>query len=160
MCFLKNLEHTFLSQSIVFMARGERAGRCRGGGAQLTTKPIRYSLACFASLRFSQPTNSAPPAVSNSDLFNLMTPLQALSDAKHLVQSKQSELKCSTNKSSPDYCPVIVIGGSYPGFLSFSMRLLHSDVIDASYTASAPIRFYAQQVSDEIPRKAKDGYIH
>jgi len=93
----------------------------------------------------SQPTGVAPPGVSNEDLKNLMTPLQALADAKRLVKAKQKELGC-TERGTPNYCPVFVIGGSYPGFLSFSMRLLHGDVIDASYAASAPIRFYAQQI--------------
>jgi hypothetical protein len=44
------------------------------------------------------------------------------------------------------YCPVITVGGSYPGFLSAMMRTRYPGVVDMAYAASAPLRFYAQQI--------------
>ncbi|GMH77670.1 hypothetical protein TrLO_g15817 [Triparma laevis f. longispina] len=85
---------------------------------------------------------------TNDDLKLLMTPEQALYDAVTLVNSLRKDLGC-TAKGTPTYCPVISVGGSYPGFLSFSMRLLFPQHIDASYAASAPVKFYAQQVDGE-----------
>lgn len=38
--------------------------------------------------------------------------------------------------------------GSYPGFLSFSARLRYPAVFQGAYAASAPVRFYAQQVDE------------
>jgi len=73
-----------------------------------------------------------------------MTPSQALADAAHLVQTFQSDYNCGP-RGTPTYCPVITVGGSYPGFLSFAMRLQHSDVIDGAYAASAPVNFYSQK---------------
>mmetsp|Transcript_8716 Transcript_8716/g.17994 ORF Transcript_8716/g.17994 Transcript_8716/m.17994 type:complete len:491 (-) Transcript_8716:51-1523(-) len=88
------------------------------------------------------------PNATNSDLKLLMTPEQALRDAVTLVNSLRENLGC-TGKGTPTYCPVITVGGSYPGFLSFSMRLLFPQHIDASYAASAPVKFYAQQVDGQ-----------
>ncbi|GMH91645.1 hypothetical protein TrVE_jg10783 [Triparma verrucosa] len=85
---------------------------------------------------------------TNDDLQLLMTPEQALHDAVALVNSLRDTLGC-TAKGTPTYCPVISVGGSYPGFLSFSMRLLFPQHIDASYAASAPVKFYAQQVDGQ-----------
>ena len=77
-----------------------------------------------------------------------MTPSQALSDAVLLAQSFQRAHDCGP-RGTPTYCPVITVGGSYPGFLSFAMRLVHPAVVDAAYAASAPVLFYAQQVQQE-----------
>lgn len=74
-----------------------------------------------------------------------MTPDQALADAANLVRHLQVDLGCGP-RGSKEYCPVVVVGGSYPGFLSFLMRLRYPDLIDISYAASAPVKFYAQQV--------------
>ena len=41
---------------------------------------------------------------------------------------------------------MITFGGSYPGWMSAMMRLRYPAVVDAAYAASAPMRFYAQQV--------------
>ncbi|CAB9503064.1 Lysosomal Pro-X carboxypeptidase [Seminavis robusta] len=79
----------------------------------------------------------------------LFTAEQALMDAVRLVQHvAQDQLRCSLNKTSSDYCPVITVGGSYPGFLSMSARLRFPDVIDMSYAGSAPVKFYSQQVQE------------
>jgi hypothetical protein len=48
------------------------------------------------------------------------------------------------DRSSVDYCPLVTIGASYPGFLSAMFRLLHSDVVDMAYASSAPLLMYAQ----------------
>jgi len=41
---------------------------------------------------------------------------------------------------------VLTIGGSYPGWLSAMMRIRYPAVVDFSYSASAPMRFYSQEV--------------
>ena len=43
-------------------------------------------------------------------------------------------------------CPIITIGGSYPGWLSAMMRLRYPAVVDIAYSASAPMYFYTQEV--------------
>jgi hypothetical protein len=55
--------------------------------------------------------------ITNEDLRDLLTPAQALADAVRLIKHKQEELGCGP-RGSPDYCPVMTVGGSYPGFLS------------------------------------------
>jgi len=75
----------------------------------------------------------------------LMNTQQALADAAHLIRSKQAELNC-TKRGTPGYCPVHVIGGSYPGFLAAMMRLRYPAVVDSAHAASAPTRFYSQEV--------------
>ena len=54
----------------------------------------------------------------NDDYVGLLTPEQAMADMLKLLKHKQKELGCSTDRSSKHYCPVISVGGSYPGFLS------------------------------------------
>ena len=75
----------------------------------------------------------------------LLTPQQALADAVGLITHTRERLNC-TAWGTPGYCPVLTFGGSYPGFLSAMMRLRYPAVVDGSYAASAPMRFYAQQV--------------
>jgi Serine carboxypeptidase S28 len=70
-------------------------------------------------------------------------------DAAELVKHVANDLGCSDDKSSPDYCPVISVGGSYPGFLSAMSRLRFPEVFDMSYAASAPMKFYSQEVSQD-----------
>ena len=74
----------------------------------------------------------------------LLTPKQALQDAMRLIEFYRERLPCSSDRSSQDYCPVITVGGSYPGFLSAMARLLFPQVVDMAYAASAPMKFYAQ----------------
>lgn len=72
----------------------------------------------------------------------LLTYEQAIYDAIRLVTTLQREWGCSPSA----YCPVITVGGSYPGFLAAMARLVRPDVVDMAYAASAPMKFYAQQV--------------
>jgi Serine carboxypeptidase S28 len=80
---------------------------------------------------------------SHDELHTLLTPNQALWDAVRFIQYKRKELGCSLERNHPDYCPVISVGGSYPGFLSSLMRTIHSDVVDIGYGSSAPFRLYS-----------------
>jgi len=82
----------------------------------------------------------------DSDFIGLLTPEQAMADFLRLLKHKQKQLGCSTDRSSKKYCPVITVGGSYPGFLSAMMRLVHPDVIDIGYASSAPLHLYAQEL--------------
>jgi dipeptidyl-peptidase-2 len=76
----------------------------------------------------------------------LLTPQQALADAVVLTRAIQRAHNCSTRRGDAGYCPVITFGGSYPGWLSAMMRLRYPFVVDGAYAASAPMKFYAQQV--------------
>eukprot|EP00977_Amphora_coffeiformis_P003112 scaffold581_cov169-Amphora_coffeaeformis.AAC.2 len=62
------------------------------------------------------------------------------------VKTKQKTYGCSTDRQSPDYCPIVTVGASYPGFLAAMMRLVHSDIVDMAYASSAPLPLYAQTV--------------
>ena len=53
--------------------------------------------------------------------------------------------KCSGENGEPR-CPVITVGGSYPGWLSAMMRLRYPEVVDMAYAGSAPMLFYSQLV--------------
>ena len=72
----------------------------------------------------------------------LLTTEQALYDAVRLTQYYQTKMGCATTEmtSSSDattslYCPVIAVGGSYPGFLAATIRLRFPHVIDMAYAA-------------------------
>lgn len=75
-------------------------------------------------------------------LHHVLTPHQALDDIARFVQHKRQELGCSLDRTNPRYCPVIAVGGSYPGFLAALLRWVHPDVVDASYASSAPLQLY------------------
>mmetsp|Transcript_34496 Transcript_34496/g.73497 ORF Transcript_34496/g.73497 Transcript_34496/m.73497 type:complete len:526 (-) Transcript_34496:600-2177(-) len=79
------------------------------------------------------------------DKLQLMNSQQALADVAHFVRAQQAKRNC-TERGTPTYCPVLTIGGSYPGFLSAMMRLRYPAVVDMAYSASAPMKFYSQQV--------------
>jgi pimeloyl-ACP methyl ester carboxylesterase len=84
---------------------------------------------------------------TTDQLLKLLTPHQAMSDMIRLVHHhlRETEFKeCSLDRSSPSYCPIITIGGSYPGFLSAMFRLVYPDIVDAAYASSAPLYMYAQ----------------
>jgi len=92
----------------------------------------------------------------------LLTPEQALHDAMRLVRYlKATRLRklCSRDKFSTRYCPVIAVGGSYPGFLSAMARLVFPATVDVSYAASAPMKFYSQQISEDVRQYAYYGRI-
>jgi len=77
----------------------------------------------------------------------LFTSEQALYDAMHLVDTVKESLGCSKDKFSKKYCPVLTIGGSYPGWLSAMARVVFPHKVDMAYAASAPMGFYSQQVN-------------
>jgi pimeloyl-ACP methyl ester carboxylesterase len=86
---------------------------------------------------------------NNDDLKQLLSPSQAMKDLVRLVKHKQYELGCSPDKDSASYCPVVTVGGSYPGFLSAMLRLVHPDAVDIAYASSAPILLYSQSADPE-----------
>ena len=92
---------------------------------------------------FSQPLSKIK---HNDDFVGLLTPEQAMQDALHLLEDTQKKLGCSTNKSSKQYCPVITVGGSYPGFLAAMLRIVHPDKVDMAYASSSPLPLYAQDM--------------
>lgn len=92
--------------------------------------------------RFYGTSNPVGDNPTNSDFKAYLSPEQALADNVQIIRYIQSEHGCSTDKSSDKYCPVITIGGSYPGFLSAMMRLVHPDVVDIGYASSAPLKLY------------------
>ena len=49
-------------------------------------------------------------------------------------------------KGHKNYCPVIAVGGSYPGFLAAMLRFLYPDVVDIGYGSSAPLKLYSHEV--------------
>lgn len=95
--------------------------------------------------RFYGESLPAGPPPFSPDALLLLTPEQAMLDAVHLVQAQQRRLNC-TARGTARYCPVLTVGGSYPGFLSAMLRLRYPAVVDVAYAASAPLTFYAQEV--------------
>ena len=79
----------------------------------------------------------------------LMNSEQAMWDYIRLIRYTQASYGCSFDRGNRHYCPIVTVGGSYPGFLSAMMRLRHPDVVDMAYSASAPMKFYAQQVDND-----------
>lgn len=96
----------------------------------------------------SQPVSLLDSTQSGQDpRVELFTSEQALHDAIHLVNSVKETLGCSKDKFSKQYCPVLTIGGSYPGWLSAMARVVFPQYVDMAYAASAPMGFYSQQVN-------------
>lgn len=91
----------------------------------------------------SQPLD--PLLVTTDDLKKFHTARQSMLDHIDVVRYFQKKMGCSLHKSSKKYCPVISVGGSYPGFLSAVMRLHYPDVIDIGYASSAPLALYAME---------------
>ncbi|KAL7538230.1 hypothetical protein ACHAXR_010625 [Thalassiosira sp. AJA248-18] len=82
---------------------------------------------------------------TTAELVELLTPQQALADMVQLVKHFKNELHClKYDRSSHKYCPVITVGGSYPGFLSAMFRVQYPDVVDIAYASSAPLKLYDQ----------------
>ncbi|KAG7360080.1 serine carboxypeptidase S28 [Nitzschia inconspicua] len=96
----------------------------------------------------SQPLNFTAVKKVEEDLrVKLFTPEQALHDALTLLDHvRGNQLGCSKDRASPEYCPIISVGGSYPGWLSAMARIMFPNIVDMAYAASAPMGFYAQQV--------------
>lgn len=91
----------------------------------------------------SQPVD--PAVATNDDLLKLFTVKQAIADFLAIVQAYQQEFGCATDKTSPNYCPVMTVGGSYPGFLSAIMRLRYPHIVDIGYASSAPLLLYSME---------------
>ena len=89
----------------------------------------------------SQPTGSF-----DTRNLGLLTPQQALADAAALVLSIQQQRGCTGRTPGETRCPVIAIGGSYPGWLAAMMRMRYPAVVDIAYSGSSPMKFYAQAV--------------
>lgn len=86
-------------------------------------------------------------SLTDAKALELLTPQQALADTVRLIRAEQTARNCSYSRRSSSYCAVFTVGGSYPGWLSAMLRLRYPAVVDGAYAASAPIRIYAQQVS-------------
>jgi pimeloyl-ACP methyl ester carboxylesterase len=95
--------------------------------------------------RFYGASVPAPPY--DTDKLSLLTAQQALADAAAFIQAHRRMLNCTGERGSGPRCPVITVGGSYPGFLSAMMRLRYPAVVDAAWAASAPMGFYSQAVA-------------
>ena len=108
--------------------------------------PSMRALVIQPEHRFYGTSNPAGPAPFGPAALRLLTPQQALADAAALVVAKQRAHNC-TARGTAGYCPVLTVGGSYPGFLSAMMRLRYPAVIDMAYSASAPTLLYAQRVA-------------
>jgi hypothetical protein len=90
---------------------------------------------------------SQPIKVKKStDLIGLLTVEQAMEDILQLLAHTRKKLGCSQDQSSKHYCPVITVGGSYPGFMSALLRIVHPDKIDIAYASSAPLKLYSQEM--------------
>jgi Serine carboxypeptidase S28 len=83
--------------------------------------------------------------VTNIELLQLLTVDQALNDFVRIIQHKQAELGCGKRRMA-NYCPVMTVGASYPGFLSALMRLVHPDMVDIGYAGSSPMNLYSHSV--------------
>jgi len=94
----------------------------------------------------SQPVNSTLKNLPSRDaLIKLLNPQQAMEDMLAIAQHYRfNELGCSPDNGLLTYCPIITVGGSYPGFLSAMMRLVHPEIVDIAYAASAPLLLYSQ----------------
>lgn len=87
------------------------------------------------------------------ELLSLLTPQQAMADMIRLAKHFKEELGCSQfdrNDSKQQYCPVVTVGGSYPGFLSAMFRLAYADFVDISYASSAPLKLYDQSTNQNV----------
>ena len=84
----------------------------------------------------------APFDTQHLQLFNVQ---QALADAAAFITGMRRAYNCTGMNGQPR-CPAITVGGSYPGWLSFAMRLRYPAVVDMAYAGSAPVRFYNLEV--------------
>ena len=159
----KSFKQRYYEDSTHFKGPGHPIFLIMGGEGEITPETgifypfIQETLASKFGAYVIEPEHrfygeSSPVARSSVDesdfilaLRSLMTPSQALADAVNLVKHLQKDVGCGP-RGTAGYCPVVAVGGSYPGFLSFLMRLRYPSVVDMSYAASAPVLFYAQQV--------------
>lgn len=100
--------------------------------------------------RFYGPYHPIPNA-TNDELLDTLTPHQAMADMIQLTQHvRYSEFGCSPHRSSARYCPIVSVGGSYPGFLSALFRIVYPNVVDIAYASSAPLLMYAQEANQDV----------
>ena len=85
----------------------------------------------------------------DTDYMGLLTVEQAMEDILQLLHHTRKHLGCSMDKNSKHYCPVITVGGSYPGFLSALLRFAHPDNIDIAYASSAPLKTQSQEMDPD-----------
>ena len=64
-----------------------------------------------------------PGSFTDQNLQGFMTAEQALADTVHFALATQRAHNCSDVRGSASYCPIVTVGGSYPGWLSAMMRL-------------------------------------
>ena len=88
---------------------------------------------------------SNPTAPYDTQRLQLLNVQQALADAAAFITAMRHQFGCSGTNGEPR-CPVVTVGGSYPGWLSFAMRLRYPAVVDIAYAGSAPVRFYSEEV--------------
>ena len=99
----------------------------------------------------SIPTKAGPSALPTPEEFRrLFRPDQAIEDDVRLIRHIQGKIGCSIDRSDPNYCPIITVGASYPGFLSAMMRFVHPEVVDMAYASSAPLKLYDQSVDQYV----------
>jgi hypothetical protein len=81
---------------------------------------------------------------TSDELLKLLKPAQAMKDMVQLTKHVRDTdfIVCSPDRDSPNYCPIVTVGASYPGFLSFLFRIVHGDFVDISYASSAPLYMY------------------
>ena len=84
------------------------------------------------------------------ELIELLTPQQAMADMVRLTSVFKDQINCPSSRGTKEYCPVISVGGSYPGFLSAMFRLVHPNFVDISYAASAPLKLYDQSANQNV----------
>lgn len=96
----------------------------------------------------SQPID--PLMLKNSHLKKYHTAKQSIWDHLAIVIDYQEKLGCSKDKKSKKYCPVISVGGSYPGFLSAIMRTHYPEHVDIGYASSAPLLLYGMEQSQWV----------
>ena len=94
--------------------------------------------------RFFGASLPVPPPYSTANLA-LLTPYQSLADAAALLEATREARNC-TGRGSQPRCPVLTVGGSYPGWQAAMMRLRYPAVVDFAYSASPAMRYYAQNV--------------
>ena len=102
--------------------------------------------------RFYGPYQPIQNATVNQ-LLQLLTPQQVVADMLRLVTVylRESDFRgCSPDRSSPHYCPLITVGGSYPGFLAAVFRLAHPELVDMAYASAAPLLMYAQRTNPNV----------
>jgi pimeloyl-ACP methyl ester carboxylesterase len=87
--------------------------------------------------------SSLPTSPYDTSSLSLLTAQQALADAAVFIEGQRTAYGCTGRNGQPR-CPVITVGGSYPGWLSAMMRLRFPAVVDMAWAASAPMRFYSQ----------------